>query len=205
MNRTLSLNNYNKNNSFMGSGSSFHLTQPELFILSIASIVLFTLLFNMACDGYCNCAACLDLKNCDQIIRKQINEDVVKSETKYTFFGVESSDWFSKNEDEEKKIEAPVENKHKSVIYVNDEPQLDVDNIEENSRITITEQIDEYMALDSIENSHIINVIFKNTFSFASQIIDDIRTCNEYYSDSYDDFPLGMEADLLKQYLEQKR
>nr|XP_015834554.1 PREDICTED: ankyrin repeat and BTB/POZ domain-containing protein 2 [Tribolium castaneum] len=61
------------------------------------------------------------------------------------------------------------------------------------------------MTLDSIENSHVINVIFKNTFSLASQILEDVRTCNEYYSDCSDDFPLGMEADMLKYYLEQRR
>ncbi|RZC39551.1 ankyrin repeat and BTB/POZ domain-containing protein 2, partial [Asbolus verrucosus] len=97
------------------------------------------------------------------------------------------------------------ENKHKSVIYVNDDLKGGATNVDDNSRITITEKIDEYMTLDSIENSQIINVIFKNTFSLASQIIDDVRTCNEYYSDSSDDFPLGMEADLLKHYMEQRR
>ncbi|XP_063912415.1 ankyrin repeat and BTB/POZ domain-containing protein 2 isoform X1 [Zophobas morio] len=129
---------------------------------------------------------------------------------------MESSNWFSESveenppeENEEPKVPSPensesVENKHKSVIYVNDDLKSD-ERVEDNPRITIKEKIDEYMCLDSIENSHVINVIFKNTFSLASQIIEDVRTCNEYYSDCSDDFPLGMEADMLKYYLEQRR
>lgn len=97
------------------------------------------------------------------------------------------------------------ENKHKSVIYVNDGNNSSK-MIDANSNIVISEKIDEYMSLDTIENSSIINVVFKETFSLASQIINEIHMCgNEYYSDESDDFPLGMEADLFRQYLEDKR
>lgn len=97
------------------------------------------------------------------------------------------------------------ENKHKSVIYVNTDDN-NTKMIDANSNIVISEKIDEHMSLDTVENSHFINVVFKQTFSLASQIINEIHMCgNEYYSDESDDFPLGMEADLLRQYMEDKR
>lgn len=172
----------------------------------------------MGCDEFCNCILCLELKSCDKANLSSDNTDnfiLTKPEnvefrdsTKYTFFGMEKDPWLNENppkEEEDKNEEncKITENKHKSVIYVNDD--LKTESIEDTSRITIKEIIDEYMSLDSLENSHVINVIFKNTFSLASQIIEDVRTCNEYYSDSSDDFPLGMEADMLKYYLEQRR
>lgn len=173
----------------------------------------------MGCDEFCKCLLCLELKGCEPNLKTENTENFILAKpenecrdlTKYTFFGMDSNSWFD-NSHKEVKVSTPntencelIESKHKSVIYVNDDLKLGSDAVEDNPRITIKEQIDEYMSLDSIENSHVINVIFKNTFSLASQIIEDVRTCNEYYSDTCDDFPLGMEADMLEYYLEQKR
>lgn len=95
------------------------------------------------------------------------------------------------------------ENRHKSVIYVNDDGKEDAGG---KSTIEVSEQIDEHMSFHSIENSNVITVIFKNTFGFASQIINEVHMCGyEYYSDESDDFPLGMEADMFRQYMEKRR
>ncbi|KAK9885615.1 hypothetical protein WA026_012379 [Henosepilachna vigintioctopunctata] len=97
-----------------------------------------------------------------------------------------------------------IANKHKSVIYVNDSTT----NIDEESREDImkNELIDEWMSLCSRENSSEIHVVFKNTFSLASQIINEIHSSNVLHENNNDgdDFPLGMEADLLKYYLKDR-
>jgi hypothetical protein len=220
-----------KNNGLMGSGPCVFILLTRA--PSFCSLPLWCLVNNivrvltMGCDEFCKCLLCLELKGCETNLKSDNSDNFIltKSEainndcfepTKYTFFGMEPNTWFNNNEGEDENQNKvaevscaqngePTENKHKSVIYVNDDLQHDATSVEDSARITIKEKIDELMTLDSIENSHVINVIFKNTFSWASQIIDDVRTCNEYYSDSSDDFPLGMEADLLKYYLEQKR
>lgn len=179
----------------------------------------------MPCSQFCTCLLCRELKGCEKditpvihsdnfILSKPPNKPPIKEcfdNKKYTFFGMDLpvlSDLPQLTSEVQKKSkdEVAIENKHKSVIYVNNE-NVNQDNCNDTkiTTIKIEEKIDEFMSLDAVENSDVINVVFKNTFSLASQILEDVRTCNDYFSDSPDEFPLGMEADLLCQYMEQQR
>lgn len=161
---------------------------------------------------------------------KGLNDLMAQNGKRYTFFGMQVEGDFEKfstlgkseiKNDEikdslcgEKVIQKPedktddhsnqMSHKHKSVIYVNDGASTSVeDAIEE---ITKNEYIDEWMSLCSRENSTEINVIFKNTFSLASQIINEVHSTSLIPTDeeNEDDFPLGMEAELLKHYMKDR-
>lgn len=99
--------------------------------------------------------------------------------------------------------------KHKSVIYINDSEKSNanaLETAEETAGIKITEKIDKDFILEYLEHCKVINVIYKNTFGYACQLIDEITICAyEFYEDDGDDFPLGMEADMIYQYLSRKR
>lgn len=87
---------------------------------------------------------------------------------------------------------------HKSVVYISGSLKRDryedaFDNIDESTVLTF---------FDSDEDKNVINVIFKNSFENANQIIRDINDCENACCDeiiSDDDLPLGMEADVLNE------
>lgn len=178
----------------------------------------------MVCDPHCSCILCLELNGCDNKLICDNDEnnnfilapkkvDRVKDKKKFTFFGMEVDDnnnFKMKLNTEDQKIdkkedvktpEVP-ENKHRSVIYVNDNNKFISPEIK-NSEI-----IDEQMSLEATESCDFINVIFKNTFSLATEIINEVEMCNDIcygFDDDDDEFPLGMEADLMRQFMEKKR
>lgn len=180
----------------------------------------------MTCEENCTCILCLQLKGSEKKLRTfsnssdnfilskpidfpKLNEKISDEDEpkRLTFFGMDADfEKFSTLEKTENTLpdtENPTDNRHKSVIYVNDDGK---ENAGDNSTIEVSEQIDEQMSFHSIENSNVINVIFKNTFAFASQIINEVHMCGyEYYSDESDDFPLGMEADMFRQYMDKRR
>lgn len=94
---------------------------------------------------------------------------------------------------------------HKSVVYISG--SLKNDTFGKDSRFY--DSIDDSTVLtssESNEDKNVINVVFKNSFVSASQIIKDMNDCNVKCCDeiiSDDDFPLGMEAEELnKRYME---
>lgn len=90
------------------------------------------------------------------------------------------------------------DNVHKSVVYISG--SMRCDKIKQD--ITLYENIDDSTILtffdENTDDKNVINVVFKNSFENANQIINDIN-CASAFCDfsSEDDFPLGMEADLL--------
>lgn len=179
----------------------------------------------MTCEENCACILCLQLKGCERKLKTlsndsanfiltkpsekfpKLNEKIPDDDEpkKLMFFGMDADfEKFSTlDKTERPEPENTPENRHKSVIYVNDDGKEDAGG---KSTIEVSEQIDEHMSFHSIENSNVITVIFKNTFGFASQIINEVHMCGyEYYSDESDDFPLGMEADMFRQYMEKRR
>lgn len=91
------------------------------------------------------------------------------------------------------------ENLHKSVIYVNPKTfgdNLDAAKHDGDSEIILKEILDDYMTLYKTEDSNLIYIIFKDTFSFACQIVNEVTAvCQVFCDDVEDDFPLGMEAE----------
>lgn len=93
--------------------------------------------------------------------------------------------------------------RHKSVIYVgtvkstSGECTVQLAN-KFPSKIISKETLDEQMSLVSTENSKIVTVVFHDTFSYATQIVNELTSaCDTNWSDNEDDFPLGMEAEYL--------
>lgn len=108
----------------------------------------------------------------------------------YTFFGMEDVKSLQRVAKDENN------NRHKSVIYVSDA------EIASNAQPQILRSvvIDEFMSLLVVENSRVVIVVFKETFNFANQLVNEVMfSCQVYYDsdDDEDDFPLGMEADYL--------
>lgn len=95
------------------------------------------------------------------------------------------------------------EGRHKSVIYVGNSTLKTTDNTTQSankcsSKIVSKEVLDDRMSLVSTENSKIVTVVFHETFSYATQIVNELTSaCDNYRSDAEDDFPLGMEAEYL--------
>lgn len=93
---------------------------------------------------------------------------------------------------------------HKSIIYVDDSVSK-IDGNERNSNVILNEILDESTCLDTVQDSNIINVIFRNTYSFATQVINDVQFPECCLSDvNSDDFPLGIEANLYNKILAQR-
>ncbi|XP_017767922.1 PREDICTED: ankyrin repeat and BTB/POZ domain-containing protein 2 [Nicrophorus vespilloides] len=102
-----------------------------------------------------------------------------------------------------KEAKLTMESLHKSVIYVNEMPRDENNNEEEvfgRNAVVLEERVDDYMSLDSVQDSRMVNVIFKQTFSYASQLFNDLNVqaaacCySEEDDDSSDEFPIGAEA-----------
>ncbi|KAL3267211.1 hypothetical protein HHI36_011347 [Cryptolaemus montrouzieri] len=156
---------------------------------------------------------------------KNLNELRMGNGKKYTFFGMQIEGDFEKfstieakntnrsecdlkdeqsEHNEKTETCSDKDHKHKSVIYVNDS---NTDSAKDsNEDIMKNEYIDEWMSLVSREKSTEINVVFKNTFSLASQIINEVHSGDVHQTENEeeDDFPLGMEADLLDHYLKKR-
>lgn len=181
----------------------------------------------MSCDENCECYLCRELKGCEDGTGwngKSVPDNFILTKskanvfdlTKYTFFGMNEENNVNENVKTcniEKdmtfngKSEMLAEVKHKSVIYIDktDENNNNTDNTTnvQNSCV-MNEKVDEYLSLDSIEDSNVVNVIFKNTFSYATQIVNDVFTPETWSDIDSDDFPLGMEADYFnKIYMKQ--
>lgn len=172
------------------------------------------------CDKNCCCILCLELRGCEkQVIRKAMGSsenfilrrstENISEPKKYIFFGMEDAqslqNMFEKKIDEnnnnnnnEREPSISAETRHKSVIYVGATSNSEFPNISE-TQIVRKEIIDEYTSLSTVENSSVISVIFKDTFAFATQLVNEISlSCQIYYdSGDEDDFPLGMEAEYL--------
>lgn len=142
---------------------------------------------------------------------------------KLTFFGmVNEQNCFSNiqynksNSDKEKpdknvndavfiRDENLTESRHKSVIYVGNSTLKTINDENEKQpsnktfpKIVSKEVLDEHMSLVSTENSKIVTVVFNDTFSYATQIVNELTSpCDIYWSDTEDDLPLGMEAEYL--------
>lgn len=96
----------------------------------------------------------------------------------------------------ESKIEGELitESLHKSVIYVNDLLTCDENN-NDTQNVVLNEKVDEVTQLDTVQDSNVVNVVFKDTFAYASQILNDLNVPEDCNSDvESDDFPLGIEA-----------
>lgn len=159
------------------------------------------------CDENCSCILCLELRDCESQVNKATMgplenfilrpSDDSGGQKNYTFFGmqdVKSLQRFGKA-DENNNNDVVAKNRHKSVIYVSDDG-----NAEVSSEVSRSEIIDEFMSLTTVENSRVVSVVFKGTFSFATQLVNEVMfSCQVYYDSDgdEDDFPLGMEADYL--------
>lgn len=171
----------------------------------------------MTCDENCTCFLCRELSGCEERIEngKCVPDNFILSKskanvfdlTKYTFFGMVNDSKKNNgtcNENEfETKSEKP-EIKHKSVIYIDKSDENNNNADSKNSNVLTNEKVDEYMSLDSTQDTNIVNVVFKNTFSYATQIVNDVFTPETWSDVDSDDFPLGIEADYFnKIYLKQ--
>lgn len=101
------------------------------------------------------------------------------------------------------------DNLHKSVVYISGSIRSNKINKRQDGQehaSEVFENIDESTFLtyfdenDNLNERNVINVVFKNSFENANQIIKDVtcanQFCDVFFSDD-DDFPLGMEADFL--------
>lgn len=150
---------------------------------------------------------CLELKGCENGSVPEVapteNFFLSKPEShaskKYVFFGMHE-DFSSTQEGERKKPERVLqvgEGKiHKSVIYVDNFP--DAGQVcPAGSNVLLEETVDGSTSLVSVQDSNVINVVFKNNFSFAMDIINDVHV-NDGWADVHsEDFPLGIEADIF--------
>ncbi|XP_018326720.1 ankyrin repeat and BTB/POZ domain-containing protein 2 [Agrilus planipennis] len=172
------------------------------------------------CDGKRNCACftCAQLDSIEQDVPMHtFNDNFILHPSKYcddipkqyTYFG--AKDFVNSSEEiiqaivREKKFTFPENDsdtedaigrknhsdvtKFKSVVYLCDNKCGENDH--ENC-VTI----DDEMSLDSNSDTNVIQVIFKNSFPYANSLIDDIMTCEKYFSDEdcVDDLPVGIEA-----------
>lgn len=162
----------------------------------------------MTCDENCSCFLCRELHGCEGRIEngKGAPENFILSKskanvfdlTKYTFFGMVNDSKCAEAAANENGIEAKSEKaevKHKSVIYIDKADENNNESDVQNSNAPVNEKVDEFMSLDSIQDTSVVNVVFKNTFSFATQIVNDVFTPETWSDVDSDDFPLGMEAD----------
>lgn len=168
------------------------------------------------CDENCSCILCLELRGCEKQVIKNVmgstENFILRQSTesisaiiepkKYTFFGIDDAqslkDIFEGKIDENNNNNLAQETKHKSVIYVSSTPHSEASN-NAKTQIVRKEIIDEYTTLSAVEASRVVTVIFKATFAFATQLVNEITlSCQIYYdSGDEDDCPLGMEADYL--------
>ncbi|XP_022902026.1 ankyrin repeat and BTB/POZ domain-containing protein 2 isoform X2 [Onthophagus taurus] len=160
----------------------------------------------MRCHKNCSCILCLELTGCEANIldqkhdtnfilsSKQQQQTEAKS---YTFFGMDGPVRMQeedKNQEEsikpyiseEKKVGETISNLHKSIIYVDDQENCE--------KVVANELIDQETSLTSVQKSNIVNVLFKNTYSYATQLINDVQLPDCYSDTGSDDFPLGIEA-----------
>lgn len=166
----------------------------------------------MICVENCNCILCRELPGCEKNIDKcdkypAVNDNFILSAPQSVLKAINSFEnqiksrdtHFTPNCDKNNLNESSkCDNVHKSVIYISGTLGGSKTNINN------TENIDDSTTLASTEteDKNIINVIFRNSFNRAQQIINDVsceNSCCDYSisDDDYDDFPLGMEADLL--------
>lgn len=171
----------------------------------------------MTCDENCKCFLCRELNGCEERIAngKYVPDNFILSKskanvfdlTKYTFFGMVEDDKCTDAIHNENNFDVKCEKaeiKHKSVIYIDKADENNNDANVKNSNSSVNEKVDEYMSLDSIQDSNVVNVVFKNTFSYATQIVNDIITPETWSDIDSDDFPLGIEADYFnKIYMKQ--
>lgn len=160
---------------------------------------------------------CLELKGCETKLLNSscaVNENFIlcksdlKKCKKLTYFGMEvnMNDSDSLNnlfvDDDSDEINCNIkESLHKSVIYVDPKSLSNTSELSknvQNSEILNKEILDEHMSLYKAEGSTVINIIFKDTFSYACQIINELMMCEIFWiDDDEDNFPLGMEAEYL--------
>lgn len=173
----------------------------------------------MLCVENCKCILCLELPGCDTNLTspdKQIDDNFILTvpknsvlktvselenklnkicERKFSLSRYHSDEDIRRNKYTARNSDVNNESVHKSVIYIsgtlNAESNVDVNNCE---------TIDDATTLtNTAEDKNIINVLFRNSYTNAQQIISEIsceNSCCEY-GGFEDDFPLGMEADLL--------
>lgn len=172
----------------------------------------------MRCLSNCSCMLCLELKDADKnvISSKEICDNFILTESpalvkkyaenfenkKLYYFGMEETDLnikFNEETSVKDEVEASQEDaKHKSVIYINDVDQNSETRsnvLGDSSKIVVSEILDEYMTLNRNDCNNVINVIFKNTYPYATQLINTINSCNIDYNS--EEFPLGIEADIF--------
>lgn len=179
----------------------------------------------MFCDENCTCFLCRELSGCEERLEngKIVPDNFILSKstanvfdlTKYTYFGMATETVQNADDDssiptiqEENKSEIKSdlpEIKHKSVIYIDENDENNNVSISNNANVVMNEKVDEYMSLDSLQDSNVVNVVFKNTFSFASQIVNDVYTPETWSDIDSDDFPLGMEADYFNRLYFERR
>lgn len=178
----------------------------------------------MICVENCTCILCRELPGCETNIGGEkyssVNDNFILSSPKNSALklvnynkrtseqifepgdSADSLDLEDYNNNNHKKYnkrqcEPSSDSVHKSVIYISG-------TLNNNNKINNTENIDDSTTLassEAVEESNVINVIFKNSFNNAQQIINDVNcpgigTCCDYI-ESDDDFPMGMEADFL--------
>lgn len=173
----------------------------------------------MLCKENCICSLCRQLKSFSETKAETGDGLKVRNCRKLTFFGMEldlNQQEFEKFSTIGKKAKRKVkrletgekilkkteqESRHKSVIYVNEAEKLPEQNIKR------TEKIDSDFTLELLEHCQVLNVISQSTFSYACQLFDEVTigSYRFFADDLEDDFPLGMEADMISQYLSHKR
>lgn len=188
----------------------------------------------LLCKENCICSLCRQLKSISERkmpiasssndnfsfggVKSQINNSKKCGGKKFTFFGMEvdlENGDFEKfstvgksNRRRPKKKNSEVDIKHKSVIYVNNIGDSISNDCKEDLCIKRTEKVDNELWLEfvDLDQCKVLNVIYKLTFAYACQLIDEVSINSyEFYPDDDDDFPLGMEADRIFQYLKEQR
>lgn len=149
-------------------------------------------------------------------------KETVKETKTYTFFGMENSvlPFVKCNENnivdfdsfKTSAVEKLSENSrhnvslHKSIIYVDDAMSKTNENgeIGGGCNVILNEILDESTSLDTVQDSNVINVIFRNTYSFATQVINDVQFPECFSDVNSDDFPLGIEANIYNKILAER-
>ncbi|XP_048520074.1 ankyrin repeat and BTB/POZ domain-containing protein 2 isoform X1 [Dendroctonus ponderosae] len=173
----------------------------------------------LLCKENCICSLCRQLKSFSET-KVEVGDGLKVRDSKnncrkLTFFGMELDlnqqefEKFStigkKAKRKLKRLETPkkteLSSRHKSVIYVNEAEDLHDRNIKR------TEEIDSDFTLELLEHCQVLNVVSQSTFSYACQLLDEVTIGSyRFYEDDFDDdFPLGMEADMISEYLSYKR
>ena len=151
---------------------------------------------------------CLELKGCESGSASEAapNENFFLSKPeshrdgkKYVFFGMHEDSSSTQEGDRETPEPVPQAGEgkiHKSVIYVDNFP--DGGQVPPAaSNVLLEETVDGSTSLVSVQDSNVISVVFRNNFSFAMDIINDVHV-NDGWSDvNSEDFPLGIEADVF--------